>query len=320
MRKAKSLSEWWLFRVRRSGRRSSSFGKRVLSSGRRLVMRERRAFMRFSCSCSTAPTSTIPERSGQREEKSGLDSRMRQQQVHAPICEHICDVWFLPAETSTTAKKRAISSSSRNKDPSSSLNSNMASSKEPMPRALRDASEYVCPLRKVTVLSLGSNSEQNLTIRTCEQTEAHRVSIQKGIKRQKVKKKNLSDVNWTYLESAGFEQHDLVMLAESLEARDALCELHHFFNSGGEALGERFPHFLTGATGRSHGTWVERTCLKETDGERTLKKVQSTFYWHSVDRYSHHTLDRENKSLTSTLAPPFSFQGQGLWFWESLAE
>ncbi len=75
MRKAKSLSEWWLFRVRKSGRRSSNFGKRVLSSGRRLVMRERRAFIRFSCSCSTAPTSTIPERSGEREEKLGLDTR-----------------------------------------------------------------------------------------------------------------------------------------------------------------------------------------------------------------------------------------------------
>lgn len=71
MRKAKSLSECWLFRVRRSGRRSSNFGKSVLSSGRRLVMRERRAFIRFSCSCSTAPTSTIPERSEERRRKCG---------------------------------------------------------------------------------------------------------------------------------------------------------------------------------------------------------------------------------------------------------
>lgn len=193
MRKAKSLSEWWLFRVRRSGRRSSSFGKRVLSSGRRLVMRERRAFMRFSCSCSTAPTSTIPERSVQREEKSGLDSRIGKQQVHAPMYEHIWDVWLLPAETSTTAMKSAISSGSRPKEPSFSLNSNMASSKEPMPRALRDASEYVCPLRKVTVLSLGSNSEQNLTIRTCVQTEAHHVSTPKESKNSK-SRKNLTDV------------------------------------------------------------------------------------------------------------------------------
>lgn len=66
-----------------------------------------------------------------------------------------------------------------------------------------------------------------------------------------------------YLESAGFEQHDLIMLAERLEAWDALCELHHFFNSGGEALGERLPHLLTGATGRSHRTGIEWTCLQE---------------------------------------------------------
>lgn len=69
MRKAKSFSECWLFRVRRSGRRSNNFGKSVLSSGRRLVMSERRAFIRFSCSCSTAPTSTIPERSEKRRGK-----------------------------------------------------------------------------------------------------------------------------------------------------------------------------------------------------------------------------------------------------------
>lgn len=47
----------------------------------------------------------------------------------------------LPAETSTTAMKRAISSGSRPMDPSFSLNSNMESSKEPMPKALSDASE-----------------------------------------------------------------------------------------------------------------------------------------------------------------------------------
>lgn len=57
-----------------------------------------------------------------------------------------------------------------------------------------------------------------------------------------------------YLESAGFEQHDLIMLAKSLEARDALCKLHYFFNSRGEALGERLPDLLTGTTSRRHGT------------------------------------------------------------------
>lgn len=72
----------------------------------------------------------------------------------------------LPAETSTTAMKRAISSGSRPMEPSFSLKSNIASSREPIPRALSDASEYVWPLRKVTARSLASNSEQNLTIRT----------------------------------------------------------------------------------------------------------------------------------------------------------
>lgn len=48
---------------------------------------------------------------------------------------------FLPAETSTTAMKRAISSGSRPREPSFSLNSNIASSKEPIPKALRVAKE-----------------------------------------------------------------------------------------------------------------------------------------------------------------------------------
>lgn len=39
-----------------------------------------------------------------------------------------------------------------------------------------------------------------------------------------------------YLEGAGFKQHDLIMLAEVLEARYALCKLHHFFNGRSEAL------------------------------------------------------------------------------------
>lgn len=167
MRKARSLSECWLFRVRRSGRRSSSFGKRVLSSGLRLLMRERRAFMRFSCSCSTAATSAIPERSEEKKKKG--ENEVRRDKTCCPTLDVCANVSILPADTSTTAMKRAISSGSKPKDPNFSLKSNMASSREPIPRALSDASEYVCPLRKVTVLSLGSNSEQNLTIRTCRQ-------------------------------------------------------------------------------------------------------------------------------------------------------
>ncbi len=78
-------------------------------------------------------------------------------------------IWFLlPAQTSTTAIKRAISSDSRPRELSLELNSNMASSKEPMPRPLRVSSGYVCPFKNVTVLSLWLNSEQNLTISTCK--------------------------------------------------------------------------------------------------------------------------------------------------------
>lgn len=63
MRKANSLSECRLLRVRRSGSRRRSLGKRVVSSGRRRVISDRRARMRPSCSCSTAHISEMPERS-----------------------------------------------------------------------------------------------------------------------------------------------------------------------------------------------------------------------------------------------------------------
>ena len=88
--------------------------------------------------------------------------------VCVQVCYFISFDYLLPADTSTTAMKRAISSGSSPREPNFSLKSNMASSKDPMPSARRDAREYVCPFRKVTVLSLGSNSEQNLTIRTWE--------------------------------------------------------------------------------------------------------------------------------------------------------
>lgn len=64
-----------------------------------------------------------------------------------------------------------------------------------------------------------------------------------------------------YLESARFEQHDLVMLAETLEPWDALGKLYHLFDSRREALGERLPHFLTGAAGWGHRTCVQWTSL-----------------------------------------------------------
>lgn len=63
MRKASSLSECRLLRVRRSGRRRRSLGKRAESSGRRRVISDRRARIRPSWSCSTARMSEMPERS-----------------------------------------------------------------------------------------------------------------------------------------------------------------------------------------------------------------------------------------------------------------
>lgn len=75
MRKAKSLSECRLLRVRRSGSRRSSLGKRAVSSGRWRVISERRARVRPSCSCSTAWMSEMPERSeGQSGCQSGCQS------------------------------------------------------------------------------------------------------------------------------------------------------------------------------------------------------------------------------------------------------
>lgn len=63
MRKANSLSECRLLRVRRSGRRRRSLGKREVSSGRWRAIRDRRARIRPSCNCSTAHMSEMPERS-----------------------------------------------------------------------------------------------------------------------------------------------------------------------------------------------------------------------------------------------------------------
>lgn len=68
MRKANSLSECRLLRVRRSGRRSRSLEKRAESSERRRQISDRRAWIRPSCSCSTALMSEMPERSGRKED------------------------------------------------------------------------------------------------------------------------------------------------------------------------------------------------------------------------------------------------------------
>lgn len=176
--------------------------------------------------------------------------------------------------------KRAISSGSRPKDPSFSLNSNMESSREPMPRARRDAREYVCPLRNVTVLSFGSNSEQNLTIRTCTRTGPgqHQES---DIKKSSAFK--LLPGKWAYLESARFEQHDLIMLAQGLEAWDALCKLHHFFHGRGEALRERLPDLLAGATGWCHGAGVEWTSL-QGKWRGLIKELFPKIFINQIDR------------------------------------
>jgi len=89
-------------------------------------------------------------------------------------CHSFCTVFrhikyivhLLPAETSTTAIKRAMSSGWSPKELSFSLKSNIASSREPMPKARRVDREYVWPFRKVTVRSSALNKVQNLTIRT----------------------------------------------------------------------------------------------------------------------------------------------------------
>lgn len=80
MRKANSLSECILLRVRRSGRRRRSLGKRAESSGRRRVISDRKARIRPSCSCSTARMSEMPERSEEHRECE---------------CEWLVHFWFI---------------------------------------------------------------------------------------------------------------------------------------------------------------------------------------------------------------------------------
>lgn len=79
-----------------------------------------------------------------------------------------CYKHYTPAETSTTAMKSDISSDSNPSMLSFSLKSNMASSRVPMPSALKDARGYICPFKNVTVRCLASKSKQNRTIKTCE--------------------------------------------------------------------------------------------------------------------------------------------------------
>lgn len=142
MRKANSLSQCRLLRVRRSGRRRRSLGKRAVSSGRWRVISDRRARMRPSCNCSTAHMSEMPEWS---EGHSGCQCEWFTDTVTSSSTKCNCSAAFFhqimhsfsPAETNTTAIKRAISSGSRPKEPNFSLNSNIASSREPMPKARR---------------------------------------------------------------------------------------------------------------------------------------------------------------------------------------
>lgn len=91
MRKAKSLSECRLLRVRRSGRRRRSLGKRVVSSGRWRVISDRRARIRPSCSCSTAHMSEMPERS---EEHSGCQCQWLTDTVISTLTKCNCSAAF----------------------------------------------------------------------------------------------------------------------------------------------------------------------------------------------------------------------------------
>lgn len=188
----------------------------------------------------------------------------------------------LPAETSTTAMKRAISSGSRPKDPSFSLNSNMASSKEPMPRALSDASEYVCPLRKVTVLSLGSNSEQNLTIRTCGQNQ-NRSASEKTHKDKKGSKEKAPTVPPTNLTGCTWKVPDLSSMTWSCWLR--VWKPGMLFANSTTSLTAGVKHWEKD----SHTSWLERlagatghelsghACRRERQRER-LGEVLWTFF------------------------------------------
>lgn len=140
-------------------------------------MSDRRERIRLSCSCSTARMSEIPVRSvGHSECKSERLALLSAWCISCVAHLSLDRVPCLPAETRTTAMKRAISSGSRAREPSFSLNSNMASSKEPMPKACSMGRGYVWPFRKVTVWCSALNKVQNLTIRTCG-----------GVKRDEVK-------------------------------------------------------------------------------------------------------------------------------------
>lgn len=72
----------------------------------------------------------------------------------------------VPADTSTTAEKRLISSSLSCRATSFSLNSNMQLSSSPAPMERNRSTLYFLPLRKVTVRSFTSNKGTKRTIRT----------------------------------------------------------------------------------------------------------------------------------------------------------
>lgn len=168
-----------------------------------------------------------------------------------------------PAETSTTAMKRAISSGSRPKEPNFSLNSNIASSSDPMPKPRRVGKGYFWPLRKVTVRSSALNKVQNLTIRTYSQKYRDTVRVNTKLTNLLLSLFFPKLKCVLYLEGAWFEQHDLVMLAKLLKSWDALGKLYHFFHCRSETIWKWFPYLLTWALNPRYRACIERTSLKE---------------------------------------------------------
>lgn len=72
----------------------------------------------------------------------------------------------------------------------------------------------------------------------------------------------------SYLEGAGLQQADLVVLGQVSEAGDLLGKLHHLLDGGGEALGELLPHRVAGLLGVHLGGGVHRADLE--GGTETL--------------------------------------------------
>lgn len=128
----------------------------------------------------------------------------------------------------------------------------MASSKEPMPRALNDASEYVCPLRKVTVLSFGSNNEQNLTMRTCKHKRRPGQHQKPISKRKEVKKNVQSHTNKFCLNGCTWKVPDLSSMTWSCWLR--VWKPGMLFANSTTSLTAGVKHWEKD----SHTSWLER--------------------------------------------------------------